>query len=193
VHYNEHWDPKNYYKNNFFKIHFFDKEHTFKGDHSTWNAACNMHEIKISLLRNKIIYNFDNNNAHTTNWENVKSQTLKLATKNDNNIWMDKFSNANIGFSSQNIIDCIGLKTYNICNEYIVNPCVSVSTIFNSTNIDIQDQIMPTHEFHSLLQKKNNEQCFIFDDVMYRKKQNSNEPIHLFVIGSVGNIFTLMH
>jgi hypothetical protein len=152
-----------------------------------------MHEIQISLLRNKIIYNFDNNNAHTTNWENVKSQALELATKTDNNIWMDKFSNANIEFSSQNIIDCIGLELYTICNEYIVSPCISVSIISNSTNIDIQDQIMPTHEFHSLLQKKNNEQCFIFDDVMYRKKQNSNEPIHLFVIGSVGNIFTLMH
>jgi len=122
----------------------------------------------------------------------VKSQGFELATKNDNNIWMDKFVNTNIGFSSQNIIDCIGLEPYNICNEYIVNPCISVSTISNSTNIDIQNQIMPTHEFHSLLQKKNNEQCFIFYDVMYRKKQNPNEPIHLLVIGSASNIFTLM-
>jgi hypothetical protein len=61
---------------------------------------------------------------------------------------MDKFSNANIRFFSQNIIDCIGVELYNICNEYIVNPCIGVSTIFDSTNIDVQDQIMPTHEFH---------------------------------------------
>jgi hypothetical protein len=82
---------------------------------------------------------------------------------------MDKFPNANIGFSSQNIIDCIEVESYNICNEYIINPCVGVSIILDSTNIDVQDQIMPTHEFHSLFQKMNNEQHLIFDDVMYKK------------------------
>ncbi len=81
---------------------------------------------------------------------------------------MDKFPNTNIRFSSQNINDSTGVEPYNICNEYIINPCIGVSTILNSTNIDVQDQIMPTHEFHSLLQKMNNE-CFIFDDVMYKK------------------------
>jgi hypothetical protein len=82
---------------------------------------------------------------------------------------MDKFSNANVGFSSQNITNYIGVEPYNICNEYIVNPCIGVSIIPYSTNADVQDQIMPTHEFHSLLQKMNNEQ-HLFDDVMYRKK-----------------------
>jgi len=47
-------------------------------------------------------------------------------------------------------------------------------------------QLYPTHEFHSLLQKMENEQCFIFDDVMYRKKQNRNEPIHLSITRGVG-------
>jgi hypothetical protein len=86
------------------------------------------------------------------------------------------------------------VEPYNICNEYIVNPCIGVSIILDSTNIDVQDQIMPTHEFHSLLQKMNNEQRFIFDDVMYRKKQNPNEPIHLFIIRgvSIDKNFTLM-
>jgi len=50
--------------------------------------------------------------------------------------------NADIGYPSQNIIDYIGMEPYNICNEYIVNPCISVSIIFFSTNIDVQDQIM---------------------------------------------------
>jgi hypothetical protein len=66
---------------------------------------------------------------------------------------MDKFLNVDIGFSSQNIINCIGVEPYNICNEYIVNPCIGVSTILNSTNIDVQYQIMPTHEFHSFIFK----------------------------------------
>jgi hypothetical protein len=101
--------------------------------------------------------------------ENIESQALELTTRNDTNIWMDKFPNIDIGFSSQNIIDHIGVEPYNICNEYIVNPCIGVSTIHDSINIDVQDQIMPTHEFHSLLQKMNNEHL-IFDDVMYRKK-----------------------
>jgi len=110
-----------------------------------------MHEIQIGLLRKTFIYNFDNNNAYITNWENVESQALELTTKHDTNIWMDKFPNVDIGFSSQNITDCIGVEPYHICNEYSVNPCIGVSTTPDSTNIDVQDQIMPTHEFHSLL------------------------------------------
>jgi hypothetical protein len=84
---------------------------------------------------------------------------------------MNKFPNADIGFSSQNIIDCTRVEPYNICNEYIVNPCIGVSIIFYSTNIDVQDQIMPTHEFHSLLQKMNNEQRLNFYDVPYKKNK----------------------
>ncbi len=60
-----------------------------------------MHEIQIYLLRKIFLYNFDNNNAYTTNWKNIETQALELATKNDPNIWMDKFPNANIGFSSK--------------------------------------------------------------------------------------------
>ncbi len=105
-------------------------------DYSTWNVTYScMHEMKINLL-NKL-YNFDNNNAYATNWGNIKSQAFELATKNDTNIWMDKFPNANIGFFSQNNIDYIGVEPYNICNEYIVNPCIVVSTILDSIDIDV--------------------------------------------------------
>jgi hypothetical protein len=52
VHYNEHRDPENYYiKQLLLFIPLFDNEHTLKGDHSTLNAACNMHEIHINLLK----------------------------------------------------------------------------------------------------------------------------------------------
>jgi hypothetical protein len=88
---------------------------------------------------------------------------------------MDKFLNADIGSSSQNIINCTEMEQYNICNEYIVNPCIGVSIIHDSTNIDVQDQIMPTHEYHSLFQKMNNEQHFIFDDVMHRRKKTKSK------------------
>jgi hypothetical protein len=72
VHYNEHRDPENYYREQLLLfILFFDNEHTFKGDHSTWTVAYNMHEIQIILLIKTFIYNFDNNNAYTTNWENI--------------------------------------------------------------------------------------------------------------------------
>jgi hypothetical protein len=57
---------------------------------------------------------------------------------------MDKFPNADIGFSSQNITDYIRMEPYNIYNEYIHNPRISVSIILDSTNIDVQDQIMRT-------------------------------------------------
>jgi hypothetical protein len=96
----------------------------------------NIHEIQINLLRKKFIYNFDNNNAYTTNWENIESQAFESTTKNDTKIWMNKFRNANIGFSSQNVTNCIGVEPYNTCNEYIVNPCIGVSIILHSNNID---------------------------------------------------------
>jgi len=70
------------------------------------------------------------------------------------------------------------VEPYNICNEYIVNPCIGVSTIPYLTNIDVQNQIMLTHELHSLLQKMNNEQCLIFDDVMYINKIQMNQFIY---------------
>jgi hypothetical protein len=38
-------------KNKLLFIPLFDNEHTFKGDHSTWNVAYNMHEIQINLLK----------------------------------------------------------------------------------------------------------------------------------------------
>ncbi len=47
MHYNEHRDPKNYYREQLLLfIPFFDNEHILKGDHSTWNATYNMHETK---------------------------------------------------------------------------------------------------------------------------------------------------
>jgi hypothetical protein len=73
---------------------------------------------------------------------------------------MDKFPNANIGFPSQKITDYTGVEPYDICSEYIVNPCICVFP-----QLLIQLILMPTHEFHSLFQKMNNEQCFIFDHV----------------------------
>jgi len=63
-------------------------------------VAYNIHEIQINLLVKSFICNFDNNNAYTTNWENIKSQALELTTNNDINIWMDKLSNGDIRFSS---------------------------------------------------------------------------------------------
>jgi hypothetical protein len=57
---------------------------------------------------------------------------------------MDKFPNVDIGFFSQNITNCIEVESYNICNEYIVNTCVGVSTILDSTNIDVS---RPNHAY----------------------------------------------
>jgi hypothetical protein len=69
-----------------------------------------------------------------------------------------------------------------------------MSTIHDSNNVDAQNKILPTHEFHSLLQKMNNECHLISDDVMFRGKNNPNEPLHLFLTRGVGicKIFTLM-
>jgi hypothetical protein len=73
---NEHQNLDiNYRKLLLLFILFFDNEHILKGDHFTWNVAYNMHEIQIKLLGKTFIYNFDNNYAYITNWENVESQS----------------------------------------------------------------------------------------------------------------------
>jgi hypothetical protein len=55
VHYNEHQNPENYYREQLLLfIPFFDNEHTLKGDHFTLNVACNMHEIHINLLQKHV-------------------------------------------------------------------------------------------------------------------------------------------
>ncbi len=99
-----------------------------------------------------------------------------------------------LGFFLRNIIDYIGAEPYNICNEYIVNPYISVSTIIGSTNIDVQDQIMPTHEFHSLLKKWIMNILYLMMSCTGKINKNPNEPIHLFIIGgaSTCKTFTLM-
>jgi hypothetical protein len=42
--------------------------------HGMWHITC----MKYKSI---YIYNFDNNNAYTTNWENIESQALELTTK----------------------------------------------------------------------------------------------------------------
>jgi hypothetical protein len=55
VHYNEHQNQKKYCRKQLLLfIPFFDNEHTFKNEHSTWNATYNMHEIQINLLIKKL-------------------------------------------------------------------------------------------------------------------------------------------
>ncbi len=92
----------------------------------------------------------------------------------------------------QEITNCIGVEPYKINTKYVITPHIGMSTIFNSNNVDAQDQIFFTHEFHSLLQKMNNERCLLFNDVVFKIKQNPNEPLHLFIITHVGKSKTFM-
>jgi hypothetical protein len=121
------------------------------------------------------------------NWANIESQVEELAITNDTNIWIIKFSDENVHFPPQEITNYIGVETYNINIEYVITPHIGMTTILDSNNVDAQDQILPTHKFHSLLQKMNIEQHLMFDDVMFRKKQN-----HLFIIEGAGTSKTFM-
>jgi len=38
----------------------------------------------------------------------------------------------------------------------------------------------------------NNERCLLFNDVVFKIKQNPNEPLHLFIITHVGKSKTFM-
>jgi hypothetical protein len=50
-----------------------------------------------------------------------------------------------------------GVEPYDINIEYVITPQIRMSTIIDSNNVNAQDQILPTHGFHSLFQKRNNE------------------------------------
>jgi hypothetical protein len=67
-----------------------------------------------------------------------------------------------------------------------------MSTILDSNIVDAQDQNLPTHEFHSLLQKMNIGQCLIFYDVMFKKNKIINEPLHSFITRGVSTCKTFM-
>jgi len=81
---------------------------------------------------------------------------------------MTKFPNAMFILHPKKSI--IGVMFYTIKHHYVIAPCIGMFTIPDSINVDAQDQILPTNEFHSLIQKMNNG-CLIFDDVMFRKKK----------------------
>jgi hypothetical protein len=68
---------------------------------------------------------------------------------------MTNFFDANVHSPPQEIINYINIETYNINTKYIITPRISMSTILDLNNVGAQDQILPTHEFHSLLQKMN--------------------------------------
>jgi hypothetical protein len=70
----------------------------------------------------------------------------------------------------QEIINCIEVEPYNINIEYVITPHIGMSTILGSNNFDTQYQILPIHEFQSLLQQMNIE-CLIFNDLMFSKNK----------------------
>jgi len=84
---------------------------------------------------------------------------------------MTKFFDANVHSPPQKMTNYIGVEPYNINTKYVITPHIGMSTIPNSNNVDTQDQILPTHEFHSLFQKMNNEQHFTFLDIIFRGKK----------------------
>jgi hypothetical protein len=85
---------------------------------------------------------------------------------------MTKFFDANVHFPPPKITSYIGVEPYNINIEYVITPHISMSCIPNSNNVDAQDQILPTHEFHSLFQKMNNEQHLIYPDAIFKEKKS---------------------
>ncbi len=74
-------------------------------------------------------------------------------------------------FPLEEITNYFGVKPYNINIGYVITPHIGMSTIPNSNNVDAKNQIFFNHEFHSLLQKMNNERCLLFNDVMLKKKK----------------------
>jgi hypothetical protein len=67
---------------------------------------------------------------------------------------MTKFFDANVHSPPQKTNNYFGVEPYNINTKYVITPHIGMST---SNNANAQDQILSTHEFHSLFQKMNNE------------------------------------
>jgi hypothetical protein len=79
---------------------------------------------------------------------------------------MTKFFDVNVHFLPQEITNCVGVESYNINVKHVNTPHIGMSTIPNSNNVNAQNQILHTHEFHSLRQKMNNECHLISDDAI---------------------------
>jgi hypothetical protein len=77
---------------------------------------------------------------------------------------MTKFPNAMFMFHPKKSI--IGMMFCTIRHHYVIAPCIGMPIILDSINADAQDHILPTNEFHSLLQNNNNE-CIIFYEVIF--------------------------
>jgi hypothetical protein len=101
---------------------------------------------------------------------------------------MDKFPNANLGFSSQNIINYTRVEPYNIYNEYIVNSLFLIQPILM---LKIKSYL-PINSIHYFKKRIMNSLYLLMSCT--EKKQNPNEPIHLFITrgASIGKTFTLM-
>jgi hypothetical protein len=134
-----------------------------------WTQVANVWVGVDRIPFNECIHNKLGKHRIISSWVNNKTDT---------DVCMDKFSNADIRFSLQNITNCTIVEPYNICNEYIVNPCIGVSIIPNLTNVNVQDQIMPTFKFHSLLQKMNNKHLIFYDVVYQKNKIQMNQFIY---------------
>jgi hypothetical protein len=80
-----------------------------------------------------------------------------------------------------------------VINIMFVNPCIGISIIIDSTNIDVKDQIMLTHDSIHYFKKWIMNVLYLMMSCT-KKKQNPNEPIHLFITRGVGTgkTFTLM-
>jgi hypothetical protein len=85
---------------------------------------------------------------------------------------MTNFFDANVNSTPQKITNYIGVEPYNINTEYVITPHIGMSAILNSNNVDAQDQILPTHEFHSLFKKLNNEEHLIYLDFIFKAKNS---------------------
>ena len=130
-------------------------------------------------MKEKIVYTFKHENEHTMNWVDIESQAHELASANDSNVWMDKFTDAYPPLSPHPITDCTNVESYNINHEYIVSSQSGALTIPDSNDSIAEDHILPSQEYYSLLRKMNREQRHIFDDVMYKKnKTQRNQFIY---------------
>ena len=66
------------------------------------------------------------------NWVDIESRAHELASANDSNVWMEKFTDADTPLSTQPITDCTNVESYNINNEYFVSSKSGASTIPDS-------------------------------------------------------------
>ncbi len=150
------------------------------------------------MIQNNFINTFGVNTKNITkvDWDVIELTINRLVVENKDTLWMDFFPNHEDHINSfkrntNSVLDVIkpnlhGVENCDISLEFHVNPKANNNQFSNDSLQLLKDEIHPCFIFSSMVCSLNEEQCVLFDNILYKKQMNPNGLLSIFSIGSVG-------